>query len=112
MLPQNGKNGIQGAASRPAGAALPRSNRRANPSTAPRPRSMPVGFDDFGAAGKIDFTKTPSLQDYLGEPGPALRLKGVKSTTSLPSDNLSCRLSFLCGLAFVFCFVFGVFFCV
>jgi len=107
MLPQNGKNGIQGAASRPAGAALPRSNRRANPSTAPRPRSMPVGFDDFGAAGKIDFTKTPSLQDYLGEPGPALRLKGVKSTTSLPSDNLTSRLSSPSGQAFANRYDFG-----
>jgi len=105
MLPQNGKFGLQGAASRPAN-ALPRSNRRPNPSSAPRPRSMPVGFDDFGGS-KLDFVEPQSIHDYLGEPVPALRLKGTKSTSNLPSDNLTARLSSPSGQAFANRYDFG-----
>ncbi|KAK4097189.1 carbohydrate-binding module family 21 protein [Parathielavia hyrcaniae] len=87
MLPQNGKKGVIGAASRPLH-GLPKSNRRpshkAKP-TAPAP-------DEFGDSQKVNFSR--SLQDYLGEAGPSgLRLKGVKSAGDLPSDNLSKGLS-------------------
>ncbi|KAG6364238.1 hypothetical protein INS49_005837 [Diaporthe citri] len=76
MLPQNGKKGA----------------------IAPRPKSMPVGFDDFGDSPKVNFDQ--SIHEYLGEPGPALRLKSSKSTTNIPSDNLSNRLSAPSGQAF------------
>jgi hypothetical protein len=91
--PQNGKKGIQGAASRPAN-ALPRSNKKSPPATS-RPKSMPVTFDDFadGFDGKYKFDdfKQP-VNDYLGESGTTpLRLKGVKSAVSIASDNLTRR---------------------
>jgi len=90
--PQNGKKGMQGAASRPVN-ALPRSNKRTPPSTNPRPKSMPVAFDDFadGFDEKYNFDdfKQP-VADYLGE-STTLRLKGVKSAVSLASDNLTRR---------------------
>ncbi|KAF0323314.1 GIP2 Glc7p-interacting protein [Colletotrichum asianum] len=103
-MPQNGKRGLQGAASRP---ALPRSNRRASPSSNPRPKSMPVGFDDFGEQGKIHFDQP--IHEYLGESGPnaGLRLKSNKSTGSLASDNLSSRLSAPSGQAFANRYDFG-----
>ncbi|KAI1458264.1 carbohydrate-binding module family 21 protein [Annulohypoxylon moriforme] len=106
MLPVNGKKGVQGASSRPAN-TLPRSNRRANPSTAARPKSMPVGaLDDFGHDSKFsNFDK--SLHEVLGESGPALRLKNSKSTSSLPSDNLPSRLSAPSGQAFANRYDFG-----
>lgn len=105
MLPQNGKNGVIGAASRPAN-SLPRSSRRPNPSTAPRPKSMPVGSEGFGAGTKLSFDQ--SLQDYLGDSAPmGVRLKGVKSTSSLPSDNLSAGLSAPSGQAFANRYDFG-----
>ena len=107
MLPQNGKNNFQGASSRPLN-PLPRSNRRPNPSSAPRPKSMPVGFDDFGGGGsRVDFGQPQSIHDYLGEPGPSLRLKGTKSTSNLPSDNLTARLSSPSGQAFANRYDFG-----
>jgi hypothetical protein len=88
--PQNGKKGMQGAASRPAN-ALPRSNKKSPP--AARPRSMPVAFDDFADGFdekyKFDDFKQP-VADYLGE-STTLRLKGVKSAVSLASDNLTRR---------------------
>ena len=88
--PQNGKKGMQGAASRPAN-ALPRSNKK---SPTERPKSMPVAFDDFAdgfdAKYKFDDFKQP-VHDYLGESGTSLRLKGVKSAISLGSDNLTQR---------------------
>ncbi len=104
ILPDNSRNGPR------LGHALPRSNqnsRRANPSSAPRPKSMPVTLDDFGDGGNIDYSKSRSLHDYLGEPGPTLRLKGVKSTTNLPSDNLTARLSSPSGQAFANRYDFG-----
>ena len=51
MLPQNGKKGAIGAASRPLN-GLPKSTRRQNPSTAPRPKSVPIGVSDFGDSPK------------------------------------------------------------
>ncbi|KAI1384366.1 carbohydrate-binding module family 21 protein [Hypoxylon trugodes] len=107
MLPFNGGKGVQGTSSRPAN-GLPRSTRRANPSTAARPRSMPVGaLDDFGHDSKFANFDQP-LHEVLGESGPAgLRLKSSRSTTSLPSDNLSNRLSAPSGQAFANRYDFG-----
>ncbi|KAK4210847.1 putative phosphatase regulatory subunit-domain-containing protein [Rhypophila decipiens] len=104
-MPQNGKKGVIGAASRPVN-GLPKSTRRQSPSTAPRPKSMPVGALDFDGSQKL--TLDQSLDDYLGEAAPkALRLKGVKSTTSLPSDNLASRLPPPSGQAFANRYDFG-----
>jgi hypothetical protein len=104
-LPQNGKKNFQGASARPVG-ALPRSNRRASPSTAPRPKSMPVGaLDEFGDKSKFNFDQP--IHEYLGEQPSALRLKSNKSTSSLPSDNLSSRLSAPSGQAFANRYDFG-----
>lgn len=103
MLPQNGKRVI-GAANRPAN-GLPRSNRRSPPSSAPRPKSMPVGFDDFGESPRVNFDQ--SIHDYLGETAPTLRLKNPKSAASVPSDNLSTRLSAPSGQAFANRYDFG-----
>lgn len=100
--PQNGKKGVQGAASRPAN-ALPRSNKKSPPAST-RPKSMPVTFDDFAdgfdAKYKFDDFKQP-VNDYLGESGTTpLRLKGVKSAVSISSDNLSRRATNPNGQAF------------
>lgn len=104
MLPQNGKK-IIGAASRPVN-ALPRSHhKRLNPSAVPRPKSMPVGFDDFGG-NKVNFDQ--SIHEYLGESAPtSLKLKGNKSSPNVPSDNLSTRLSAPSGQAFANRYDFG-----
>lgn len=105
ILSQDGKKGAQGVSSRPSN-GLPRSTRRTSPSTAARPRSMPVGaLDDFAHDSKlVDFDQP--LHEVLGESGP-LRLKSSKSTTSLPSDNLSNRLSAPSGQAFANRYDFG-----
>lgn len=92
-LPQNGKNNFQGASSRPAN-GLPRSNRR---STAPRPKSMPVAFVDFGDDTKLDMDQP--IHEYLGEESTGLRLK-TKSNNNLASDNISKSLSSPSGSAF------------
>lgn len=103
MLPQNGKKTI-GAANRSAN-GLPRSNRRLNPSAVPRPKSMPVGFDDFGGNHKVNFDQ--SIHEYLGETGPSsIKLKNSKSA-NVPSDNLSSRLSAPSGQAFANRYDFG-----
>ncbi|KAI2617219.1 carbohydrate-binding module family 21 protein [Hypomontagnella submonticulosa] len=107
MLPVNGRKGTVGASSRPAN-GLPRSNRRPNPSAVARPKSMPVGaLDDFGHDSDfVSFDKP--LHEVLGESGPTgLRLKGSKSTSALPSDNLSNRLSAPSGQAFANRYDFG-----
>lgn len=105
MLPQNGKRGAIGAANRPAN-GLPRSNRRSSPSAVARPKSMPVGFDDFGDSGKVNFDQ--SIHEYLGESAPtSLKFKGSKSSPSIPSDNLSTRLSAPSGQAFANRYDFG-----
>ncbi|KAF6807266.1 hypothetical protein CSOJ01_08304 [Colletotrichum sojae] len=106
FLPQNGKRGLQGAANRP---ALPRSNRRSSPTTssAPRPKSMPGSFDEFGEQGNIRFDQP--IHEYLGEESAPvnLRLKTNKSTGNLASDNLSSRLTAPSGQAFANRYDFG-----
>ncbi|KAI1768913.1 carbohydrate-binding module family 21 protein [Hypoxylon sp. FL1150] len=99
VLPQKG-------ASPRSANGLPRSTRRTNPSTVSRPKSMPVGaLDDFAHDSRlVDFDQP--LHEVLGESGP-LRLKSSKSTTSLPSDNLSNRLSAPSGQAFANRYDFG-----
>ncbi|KAK0639752.1 putative phosphatase regulatory subunit-domain-containing protein [Cercophora newfieldiana] len=105
MLPQNGKKGVIGAASRPAN-GLPKSTRRANPPTGQRPKSMPAGTDDFGDNPKVLFDQ--SIHDYLGEAGPtSIRLKGTKPSSNIPSDNLPGRLSTPSGQAFANRYDFG-----
>ncbi|CAM1505012.1 Fc.00g106490.m01.CDS01 [Cosmosporella sp. VM-42] len=102
-LPQNGKNNFQGASSRPAN-GLPRSNRRSPTSNAPRPKSMPVTFDDFSDEAK--FNDQP-IQEYLGESGTnGLRLKS-KSVGNLASDNITKGLTSPKGLAFANRYDFG-----
>lgn len=103
MLPQNGKKVI-GAANRPAN-GLPRSSRRTHAPSAPRPKSMPVAFDEFGDSARVNFDQ--SIHEYLGESAPTLRLKSSKSTASVPSDNLSTRLSAPSGQAFANRYDFG-----
>ncbi|ROV90641.1 hypothetical protein VMCG_10019 [Cytospora schulzeri] len=103
MLPMNGKRPV-GAANRPPN-GLPKSNRRSNPSNAPRPKSMPLGFDDFSDNPRVNFDQ--SIHEYLGEQPTSLRLKSSKSTTSIPSDNLSTRLSAPSGQAFANRYDFG-----
>lgn len=102
--PVGSKNTFQSVGVRSAG-ALPRSNRRSNPAAAPRPKSMPVGFDDFNDDAKVNANQ--SIQDYLGESNPPLRLKSSKSTSSIPSDNLTSRLASPSGQAFANRYDFG-----
>jgi hypothetical protein len=89
--PQNGKKGVQGAASRPLN-ALPRSNKKL-PAVS-KPKTTAETFDDFadGFDSKYKFGnfKQPA-SDYIGESGSTIRLKGVKSAVSLASDNLTRR---------------------
>ncbi|KAI1413016.1 carbohydrate-binding module family 21 protein [Hypoxylon sp. FL1857] len=107
MLSGNDKKSTQSTSSRPAN-GLPRSTRRANPSSAARPRSMPVGqFDDFGHDSRFVNFDQP-LHEVLGETeSTGLRLKSSKSTSSPPSDNLSNRLSAPSGQAFANRYDFG-----
>lgn len=97
-LPQNGKRGLQGNASRPVG-GLPRSNRRPSPANTTRPKSMPTELNEFGDdQPKINFEQP--LHEYLGESGTSgLRFK-AKSASNLASDNLSKSLSAPSGQAF------------
>jgi hypothetical protein len=106
MLPQNGKKGVIGAASRPLN-GLPKSTRRSNASTSSRPKSVNVALDEFGENAAIDLGQ--NIHEYLGEgPGPTgLRLKSTKSSGSLPSDNLSGGLSTPRGQAFAMRYDFG-----
>lgn len=106
MLPQNGKLGVIGAASRPAN-GLPKSNRRQTSAGLPKSKARSPGSDEFGGGVKIDFDQ--SIHEYLGESrnSGGLRLKGVKSTTNLPSDNLSSRLATPSGQAFANRYDFG-----
>lgn len=103
MLPMNGKKPV-GAANRPSN-GLPKSNRRSNPPNATRPKSMPLGFDDFSDNPRVNFDQ--SIHEYLGEQPTSLRLKSSKSTPSIPSDNLSTRLSAPSGQAFANRYDFG-----
>lgn len=103
MLPMNGKKPV-GAANRSPN-SLPKSNRRSNVSNVPRPKSKPLGFDDFSGNPRVNFDQ--SIHEYLGEQPTPLRLKSSKSTTSIPSDNLSTRLSAPSGQAFANRYDFG-----
>lgn len=98
-LPINGKAGLQKFND------LPRSSRRSNASTAPRPVSMPASLDDFSDNNRKMFDQ--SIHDYLGESFPVLRLKTPQSTSNVPSDNLSSRLSAPSGVAFANRYDFG-----
>ncbi|KAK0747247.1 putative phosphatase regulatory subunit-domain-containing protein [Apiosordaria backusii] len=105
MLPQNGKQGVIGAASRPAN-GLPKSNRRPSSALAQKPKAKFAGADEFGNGAKINFDQ--SIHDYLGESrAGGIRLKGVKSAANLPSDNLSSRLAPPSGQAFANRYDFG-----
>jgi hypothetical protein len=105
LLPMNGKRGSGGAASRPAN-GLPKSNRRSSqvPSSMKKSSLIPA-MDEFGDNVKLDFDQ--SIHDYLGESEPVIRLKGVKSSGNIPSDNLSGRLSTPTGQAFANRYSFG-----
>ncbi|RDA94341.1 hypothetical protein CP533_3802 [Ophiocordyceps camponoti-saundersi (nom. inval.)] len=97
-VPQMGKNGAPGAASRSIN-GLPRSNsRRPNTGSSLRPVSMP-SLDAFGHEAKMDFDQP--IHEYLGESGPTagLRLKH-KSSTNLASDNIARNLTSPSGVAF------------
>jgi hypothetical protein len=104
LLPMNGKKGSIGAAFRPAN-GLPKSSRRSNPSAMSKKSSMMPAMDEFGDNVKLDFDQ--SIHDYLGESEPVIRLKGVKSSGNIPSDNLSGRLSTPTGQAFANRYSFG-----
>lgn len=87
LLAQNGNKGTS--RSRP-GLPKAKSNRRPDQVATSKPTT--ADSDDFGQGPRLDFGQ--SIHDYLGESGATgVRLKGVKSTGSLPSDNLSKRLS-------------------
>ncbi|KAK3368323.1 putative phosphatase regulatory subunit-domain-containing protein [Podospora didyma] len=105
-LPQNGKKGVIGAASRPLN-GLPKSTRRPTlPAAQLKQKAAPVSADDFGANGKPNFDQ--SIHEYLGETGPtSLRLKGVRTSANLASDNLTGRLSTPSGQAFANRYDFG-----
>lgn len=87
--PQNGKRGMQGAASRPAN-SLPRSNKR---SPVKGPKSLPptAAFDDFATDfdSKFSFSnfKQPHMELLDDAPNPTLRLKGVKSAVNIPEHK-------------------------
>lgn len=92
---QNGKKGVQGAASRPAH-SLPRSNK-----VSPRPKKLPVAFDDFadGFDSKYDFNDfAQPVNDLLGDSSG--RLKGVRSAVTLSSDSFARRAPKPSGQAF------------
>jgi hypothetical protein len=98
-LPMNGKNNFQGASSRPAN-GLPRSSRRTGSANVPRPKSMPVGFSEFGDDAKLNFDQP--IHEFLGESensSGGLRLKS-KSAGNLASDNISKDFGSPSGLAF------------
>ena len=99
-LPQNGKKNFQGAGSKAAG-ELPRSTRRPNPNTNPRPKSMPVGFSsiqfmDQAKQAKLSLDK--SMDDFLDQNSP-IRLKS-KAAGNAASDNLVKNVSTPSGQAF------------
>lgn len=100
-LPQNGKNGFHGAAGRSAN-GLPRSNRRSTSSSSvPRPKSMPVSFDEFGR-DDTKFINDQPIHEYLGESdngSSALRFKS-KSAGNLASDNMTKDFGSPSGVAF------------
>ncbi|KAL2258315.1 hypothetical protein VTK26DRAFT_8404 [Humicola hyalothermophila] len=71
---------------------LPKSNRRPGHPTTQTAKPAASGADEFGDRLQLNFNR--SIHDYLGEPEPTgLRLKGLRSTSSLPSDTLSTDIS-------------------
>ena len=83
--PQNGKQGIQGNASRPLN-ALPRS-RPSPPTSSGRPRTAPSSFDDFadGFDSRWDFGSFPQpAANIIGET--PLRFKSPKAAAGLIPD--------------------------
>lgn len=104
--PQNGKKGMQCAASRPA-IGLPRSQKSA---MMPQPRSKPSTFDDFADGfdpvyDLSSFAKKP-VHDFLGESG-TVRLKGVKSAGNLTTGGLGGKTHSRSGQAFANRYDFG-----
>ncbi|KJZ76397.1 hypothetical protein HIM_04126 [Hirsutella minnesotensis 3608] len=97
-LPQNGKNGLQGAASRTLN-GLPRSNRRPVTGSNLRPVSVPTSLDAFGnEPNKLNFDQP--IHEYLGESGSTgLRLK-TKSSPHLASDNIARNVTSPSGVVF------------
>ncbi|PKS10393.1 hypothetical protein jhhlp_002144 [Lomentospora prolificans] len=88
FLPQSGKRGSHGVGSRPAG-ELPRSNRRSNPNTSTRPKSMPVGLSTH-LIDQARRTLDKSRDDFLDSNGP-IRLK--KSTSDFRGNSAGARSS-------------------
>jgi len=85
---------------------LPKSNRRPSASPVQRTKPKSGGLEEFGVGSKLDFDQ--SFDDYLGDSRlGGLRLKGVKSSVNLPSDNISSRLSAPSGQAFANRYDFG-----
>lgn len=86
-LPQNGKRGKQGAASRSAG-QLPRSNKRSSPVSTSRPKTAPT-YDDFADGFDANYAfGSYAHEDLLGDaPGSTIRLKGVRSAVSIADNN-------------------------
>jgi hypothetical protein len=104
-LPQNGKEGLPGPASRLASSLL-QSTHQANQPIVPRHKSMSVGAGEFGDSSKINFRQ--SIHEYLGEAGPLpVRLKSLKSATNLLNDNFSCHLTTPSGYTFASRYDFG-----
>ncbi|CAI4218086.1 unnamed protein product [Parascedosporium putredinis] len=87
-LPQNGKGGFQGAGSRST-SDLPRSSRRSNPNTNPRPKSMPVGLSSH-LIDQARRTLDKSRDEFLDDNGP-IRLK--RSTSDSRDATSSSRTS-------------------
>lgn len=100
MATQGGKSPLR------TSSGLPKSNRRPSAAPVQRTKPKPGGLEEFGVGSKLDFDQ--SFDDYLGESRlGGLRLKGVKSSVNLPSDNLSSRLSAPSGQAFANRYDFG-----
>lgn len=96
MLPRNGKRGFSGVSSRPA-LGLPRSSRRS--ASGSNRKTSSSNMDDFHAGNKPN---KQSIRDMIGdaEPLSGVRLKGVKSTSNLGSDNLASGVASPSGQAF------------
>lgn len=99
-LPQNGKRGYMGAGSRSVG-ELPRSTRRPNNSTAPRPRSMPAFIieDPFLARRKAKLSTSRGLEDEntpvrLRRHTPNSQSEDFTSSTASPSHAFGLRYDF------------------
>lgn len=91
ILPGNDKKSATNASSRTP-RDLPKSNRRSSPSASPKDKPRHTASDEFGDHPRVSFNR--SIHDYLGESGPrGLRLKGVRSCSDVPGDNLSSGLT-------------------